>query len=166
MKKLYSPYYAPVMLEEPIADESHCSIISYMTKQSLPSVTTVTAENLDEFKAMDSVSLLAYFAEDDTANRDAFKAVAENLRNDYLFGTTSDTALAKDAGVSQPAIVMYKDFDDGKDIYDGKLDEESITAFAKASSTPLVGEVGPETYSSYMAVCTYTLSTQPQLNRI
>lgn len=127
-----------------------------MTKQSLPSVTTVTSENLEEFKAMDSVSLLAYFAEDDTANRDSFKAVADTMRNDYLFGTTSDAALAKDAGVSQPAIVMYKDFDDGKEVYDGKLDEESITSFAKTASTPLVGEVGPETYSTYMAVCEYS----------
>ena len=128
-----------------------------MTKQSLPSVTTVTAETLEEFKAMDKVALLGYFAEDDSASRDSFTAVAENLRNDYLFGATNDAALAKDAGVSQPAIVLYKDFDDGKDVFDGKFDEESITSFAKTSSTPLVGEVGPETYSSYMSVCLTTL---------
>ena len=38
-------------------------------------------------------------------------------------------------------------------MYDGKLEDEAILEWVKTASTPLVGELGPETYSKYMAVC-------------
>jgi protein disulfide-isomerase A1 len=74
------------------------------------------------------------------------------LRDSYLFGATSDASLAKEAGVEQPAIVLYKTFDEGKNTYEEKFDVEAIKKFAKTAATPLIGEVGPETYSGYMEV--------------
>jgi len=47
--------------------------------------------------------------------------------------------------------VLYKSFDEGKNVFDGTFSDEAITKFAKVNSVPLVGEVGPETYSTYMA---------------
>jgi protein disulfide-isomerase A1 len=127
------------------------SLISYMTKQALPAVSDVTKDTIEEFKTADKVVLVAYFAADDKASNETFTSVANGLRDNFLFGATNDAALAKAEGVSQPGLVLYKSFDDGKDVFTEKFDAESIKEFAKVASTPLIGEVGPETYSGYMA---------------
>ena len=123
-----------------------------MTKQALPAVSVLTSETLEEFKTSDKVVVIAYFDAEDKSSNTTFSEIAESLRDDYLFGATNDAKLAKAEGVKQPGVVLYKTFDEGKDVFDGKFEKEAITKFTKDSATPLVGEVGPETYASYMAV--------------
>lgn len=140
-----SPYAGPRKAE---------SIVSYMKKQALPAVSLIaTEEGHEEFKTSDKVVLVGYFAADDKTSNATFSEVAEELRDSYLFGATNDAALAKEAGVKQPAIVLYKQFDEGKNEFTKKFDKDEITLFAKTAATPLIGEVGPETYAGYMAVC-------------
>ncbi|KAF2629996.1 protein disulfide isomerase [Macroventuria anomochaeta] len=127
------------------------SLISYMTKQALPAVSEVTKDTLEEFKTADKVVLVAYFAADDKASNETFNSVANGLRDNYLFGATNDAALAKAEGVEQPGLVLYKSFDDGKDVFTEKFEAEAIKSFASVAATPLIGEVGPETYAGYMA---------------
>jgi protein disulfide-isomerase A1 len=122
-----------------------------MTKQALPAVSDVTKDTLEEFKTADKVVLVAYFAADDKASNETFTEVANGLRDNFLFGATNDAALAKAEGVSQPGLVLYKSFDDGKDVFTKKFTADDIKEFAQVASTPLIGEVGPETYSGYMA---------------
>ena len=123
-----------------------------MTKQSLPAVSTLTPETIEEFKTADKIVMIAYFAADDKASNNTFNAVADSMRDDYLFGATNDAALAEAEGVKQPSVVLYKDFDEGKNVFEDKFDVDAISRFAQTASTPLVGEVGPETYAGYMAV--------------
>ncbi|KAK2798211.1 hypothetical protein FQN50_008909 [Emmonsiellopsis sp. PD_5] len=127
------------------------AISSFMIKQSLPAVSTVTAENLEEVKTLDKIVVIGYFAEDDKASNESFTAVAEALRDSFLFAGTNDAALASGEEVKQPSIVLYKEFDERKAVFDDKFEQEAITSFIKSASTPLVGEVGPETYSGYMS---------------
>ena len=123
-----------------------------MTKQALPAVSALTSETIAEFKTSDKVVIVAYFDAEDKKSNTTFTEIADTLRDDYLFGATNDAALAKTEGVKQPGVVLYKSFDEGKDVFDGKFEKEAITKFTKAAATPLVGEVGPETYAGYMAV--------------
>lgn len=123
-----------------------------MTKQSLPAVSVLTSETLEEFKTADKVVLVAYFGKDDKTSNSTFSEVAEGLRDDYLFGATSDADLAKAEGVKQPSIVLYKSFDEGKNTFEDKFDKEVVDKWVKTSAIPLIGEVGPETYAGYMAV--------------
>lgn len=123
-----------------------------MIKQSLPAVSQVTSETFESVKALDKIVVVAYLKEGDKPSNETYTSIAEALRDEYLFAGTNDVVLAEAEGVAQPAIVLYKDFDDGKDIFKGKFEKEEITSFIKSASTPLVGEVGPETYSGYMAV--------------
>ncbi|CAK7242554.1 MAG: protein disulfide-isomerase precursor [Sporothrix thermara] len=127
------------------------AITSYMIKQSLPAVSTITKDNLDEFKKADKVVLVAYFKADDKASNETFTKVAEKLRDNYPFAASSDAELAEAEGITVPSIVLYKDFDEGKAVFTDKFDEAAIEKFAKTASTPLIGEVGPETYSDYMS---------------
>ncbi|KAI9902952.1 hypothetical protein N3K66_002304 [Trichothecium roseum] len=127
------------------------AITSYMVKQSLPAVSVLTKDTLEDFKTADKVVLVAYVAADDKANNETFTKVAETLRDTYLFGGVNDAAVAEAEGVKTPAIVLYKSFDEGKNVFSEKFDAEAIEAFAKTAATPLIGEVGPETYSGYMS---------------
>jgi protein disulfide-isomerase A1 len=124
-----------------------------MTKQQLPAVSLLTPETLEDFKTTDKVVIVAYIASDDKSSNQTYTALAESLRDEYIFGASNDAAVAKAEGVKQPAIVLYKEFDEGKSTFDETFDEESINKFIKTASTPLVGEVGPETYAGYMGVC-------------
>lgn len=123
-----------------------------MTKQSLPAVSVLTSESFEEFKTSDKVVIVAFFDADDKASNTTFSEVADTMRDDFLFGATNDAKLAKAEGVKQPGLVLYKSFDEGKDVYDGKFDKDAISKFTKAAAIPLVGEVGPDTYAGYMAV--------------
>lgn len=123
-----------------------------MTKQSMPAVSIVDDSTLEDFKTADKVVLVGYFGADDKASNETFAAVAESLRDNYLFGATNSEALAKAEGVKQPSIVLYKSFDEGKNTFEEKFTEEAVSNFAKTSAIPLIGEVGPETYAGYMAV--------------
>ena len=123
-----------------------------MTKQALPAVSTLTSDTLEEFKTQDKVVLVAYFASDDKTSNETFSQVADSMRDDYLFGATNDAALAEAAGVKQPGLVLYKDFDEGVVKFDKKFTTEEIQEFVKTASVPLVGEIGPETYAGYMDV--------------
>ena len=123
-----------------------------MIRQSLPAVSTVTSEGLEDFKNLDKVTVVAYIAEDDKESNETYTSIAEKLRDEYLFGGTNDAALAKAEGVEQPAIVLYKDFDERKDVFGEKFEAEAIESFVKTASVPLVGVVGPETYAGYISV--------------
>ncbi|RVX69936.1 Protein disulfide-isomerase [Exophiala mesophila] len=126
------------------------AIVSYMTKQALPAVSILTAGTLEEFKTTDKVVVVAYIAADDKTSNQTYTALAESLRDDYIFGATNDAALATAEGVKQPSIVLYKEFDEGKNIFSEAFQQETISSFISTSSTPLVGEVGPETYAGYI----------------
>jgi protein disulfide-isomerase A1 len=121
-----------------------------MIKQSLPAVSVLDKNSHGEFTKADKVVLVAYFEADDKETNATYSQVAETLRDSYLFGATNDASLAEAAGVKAPALVLYKSFDEGKNVFDGKFEVEKIVEFAKVSATPLIGEVGPETYSGYM----------------
>lgn len=124
-----------------------------MTKQGLPSVSDITAATLEDFKTADKVVLVAYFDAKDAKSNETYTALANSLRDSFLFGATNDAALAQAESVTQPGLVLYKQFDEGKSVYAGSaFDAQTIETFIKTASVPLIGEVGPDTYAGYMAV--------------
>ncbi len=124
-----------------------------MIKQSLPAVSPVDKDTIEDFKTADKVVVVGYFAADDKASNETFTDVADTLRDSFLFGATSDEALAKAEGIKRPAVVLYKAYDEGKNTFEEAFDKDAIMNFAKVSAVPLIGEIGPETYGDYMAVC-------------
>lgn len=123
-----------------------------MIKQSLPAVSILTKDTLEEFKTADKVVVVAYLAADDKTSNETFTTLADGLRDTYLFGGVNDAEVAEAEGVKAPAVIVYKNFDEGKTVYTGsEFSETELSAFVSAAATPLVGEVGPETYSGYMA---------------
>lgn len=127
------------------------AIVSYLNKQLLPAVSDLTKDTLETFSQSDKVVAVAFYSESDKDSKDVYNGVASGLRDDFLFGATTDAALASEAGVKQPGLVVYKKFDDGKDVFSGKFEADAIKEFVKSASIPLLGEIGPDTYQTYMS---------------
>merc|ERR1711939_484065 len=71
------------------------AIVSYMTKQQLPAISVLNSESLEEFKTTDKVVVVGYIGADDKTANQTFTAAAESLRDEYIFGSVSDAALAE-----------------------------------------------------------------------
>lgn len=123
-----------------------------MTRQSLPTISIVTADSLQDLKSTSNVVVVGYFAPDDNTSHEAFTSVAEAMHEDYVFGVINDDALAKKEQINVPGIALYKNFDEGKNAFELTHDSQAISAFIKAAGTPLVAEFHPELHFSYIDV--------------
>ena len=115
-------------------------IVHHMTKQSEPAVSTVDEKGLEEFSKRDNVVFVAKLVPG-SKEAELYRKVAEEFRNDYTFGQVD---------AKSPSLEVYKKFDEGRVVYEGKFDKEPLTAFIYKESTPLVAEIGPENYANYM----------------
>lgn len=123
-------------------------IVSYMLKQSLPSVATVASKDYDSFKDLETVVLVAHYPDEASVPK-TYRKLADELRENYLFGHSTDQSLAP-SELSSSGIVLYKKFDEGKAIYTGDVnDEEELTTFIAENALPLIDEVSPENYALY-----------------
>jgi len=96
------------------------------------------------------VKVVAFVGASD--NLEGYTKAASTLRNEYFFGVVKGNAGANaEFKVTQtPAVVLFRNFDDGNVIHTGDMSAEAITGFIKANSFPLVGVIGPENYAKYL----------------
>ncbi|KAJ1679255.1 protein disulfide-isomerase precursor [Spiromyces aspiralis] len=123
-------------------------IVSYMKKQTLPDVSIIEADDLESFSARDRVVIIG-FMDKDSEEFKTLESVAKELRDEFTFGVVEDAATAKASGVEVPGVIVYKQFDDGKDVYSGELAVDDIRNFIKSASIPIIGEINGETYGRY-----------------
>ncbi|KAK2466246.1 hypothetical protein APHAL10511_001888 [Amanita phalloides] len=127
-------------------------IISYMIKQSLPAVSDVTIDNHSEFQKADKFVAIAYLASPTDAPAVQFSAVAEAHRDDYLFGLSTDKAVIESAGVTPPALIVYRTFDEPRSEYPypvSALTSEELVNWLKELSVPILDQVSGENYRTY-----------------
>ena len=92
-----------------------------MAKQVLPTVSTLASSRAHEQflkRERGEVVLVGYIQGDDAANTEILRAAAEKLHEDYPIGITSNAAAAQTAGVSFPALVLYKPDNEGTVVFD------------------------------------------------
>ncbi|KAJ2513808.1 protein disulfide-isomerase precursor [Coemansia sp. RSA 1939] len=124
-------------------------IISYMRKQLLPPLSQLTEDSFAKFTKSDRVVVIGFIDDSESTEYTNLEALANELRDEYTFGVIADKALAKEQGAKVPGIVVYKDFDYGKDVFEGKIAVDEIRNFVKASSVPTFGEISGENYAQY-----------------
>jgi len=119
------------------------SIIRFMNKQLMPTITTLTAKNYMDFTTSENVVIVGSFAEN-SKEMATFKSVAEQLHNDFTFG-------ALPTGVLADGVHLYKKFDEAYVKFTGTaLDKDEVIRFIKKESTPLMGVISPENYAGYV----------------
>ncbi|KAI8636643.1 thioredoxin-like protein [Parasitella parasitica] len=122
-------------------------IVSYMQKQAAPAVTDLDATNFADFQNSDRVVVVGYA--NDEASKTTLKEVADKLRDDFLFGIVTDETLAKEHKVEFPTVVIYKQFDEGRNDQAGVFEAEAIQEFVKANSVPLLDAIDASNFQSY-----------------
>lgn len=125
-------------------------IVSYMNKMSLPAITDLTEETHDDFTKADKVVVIAYGDSKHPVPK-AFEEYANQARDSFVFGKFEGSSLPKLAGKqSLPAVVLYKEFDDGQVNFPGKtIDAEELGKFVKAQAIPIFDELGPDNFANY-----------------
>ncbi|RPD67169.1 disulfide isomerase [Lentinus tigrinus ALCF2SS1-7] len=127
-------------------------IIGYMTKQSLPAVSEVTKDNFDDFKTADKLVAIAFVSSSTDAPAAEFSATASKHRDDYLFGLSTDPEVAAAAGVTPPAIVVFRSFDEPQTEYPypiASAQVKDIETWIGDLSIPIIDEVGADNYQTY-----------------
>lgn len=119
------------------------AIVSFMKKKSLPAITDVDPESLTEFSQSDRVVIVGVFPKD-SEKRALLEKFAKAHSDDYVFGLVEESADLKEG------IVLYKKFDEGKNLLEGDFTEETLEEFVKNNSVPIMDEIGPNNYATYM----------------
>jgi len=124
--------------------------VSWVTKMSGPAVTDIAdAAALTAAQEANRVMVTGFFASAESEEAVAFAKLAKANRMQYVFAAVYDAAVAKAEGVTAPAAVVYKQFDDGKNVMAAfKADE--LIAFAQGASFPIFDEIGPDNYRQYV----------------
>ncbi|KAG0276455.1 protein disulfide-isomerase precursor, partial [Linnemannia exigua] len=81
----------------------------------------VTAETLEAFSKSDRVVIVAVLPKEDE-RREELERIANIYRDDYVFGIIE----ASEEVPSGSGVVLYKQFDEGKNVLDGAFDAESL----------------------------------------
>jgi len=124
-------------------------IIKYMEKQVGPSAKSIaTEEELKAFISQKDVNVVGYFSDTKSKGYQAFTAAADALREQFRFAVVTDSALVSAAEV-QNGVVLYKDFDDLKNVFTGDLTKEAIVNFVWDHSVPTAGEFSKDTKERY-----------------
>jgi protein disulfide-isomerase A1 len=72
------------------------------------------------------------------------------MRDDVMVGLVTDEALAKEHSVTNmPTVVVYKQFDEGRNDLEGAIESEKVEDFIKANSIPLVDEIDASNFQLY-----------------
>jgi len=112
----------------------------------------VTKDNHDEFKDADKIVAIAYVSSTSDAPAPSFSATAEKHRDDFLFGITTDPEAIAAAGVTAPAIVLYRKFDEPKLDFPNHVPSatvQEIETFIQENAIALVDEVDTDNYQAY-----------------
>jgi len=117
-------------------------------------VSEVTAGNIKEIQKADKIVAIAFLPSHTEAPAAEFSATAQKLRDSYLFGLSTDAEAIAAAGVTAPAIVVYRNFDEHKTEYPYPVSSatvKDVEDWIQELSIPLLGEVNGDTYALYAA---------------
>ncbi|KAJ1822529.1 protein disulfide-isomerase precursor [Coemansia sp. RSA 2599] len=124
-------------------------IISYMRKQRLPALSELSSDNFNKFSVSDRVVIIGYVDDVSSPEYAELESLAKEMRDEFTFGVVTDKELAADHGVTENGVVIFKTFDDGKDVFEGPITADALRSFVKASSVPILDEISGENYSMY-----------------
>lgn len=95
---------------------------------------------------------IAYLSSSTDAPAAQFRTTAEAHRDDYLFGLTTDKEAIEAAGVTPPALVVYRTFDEPQSEYPypvSALTSDDLSDWLAELSIPVLDQVGGENYRVY-----------------
>jgi len=121
----------------------------------MPAITTISdAATLDDVRSNNDVVVVAFLELEDVELYQQFAALAEEMRDNYVFGyIAGDKALAEAENVRLSSVVVYKAVAETKSVHEGPWSVPAVMReFVKTAVQPLMVEFFPETHDQYLEV--------------
>jgi len=119
------------------------TIVSWLEKKTGPPAKTLaTVDEAKAFVADNDIAVIGFFDSVDSDGAKAFLAAAGNM-DDYPFGIATEAAVLAEYKAS--GVVIFKNFDEGRNDLEGEVTEESVAAFVAGNSLPLVVDFSQDT---------------------
>jgi protein disulfide-isomerase A1 len=115
---------------------THPEIVSWMRKKTGPASRTLSTVGEVELFYNGAEVAVVYFG-DNSGDLSVYERVARS-NDDLLFASCASEECFAHYGVSSGSIVLFKKFDEGKNVFTGSLTEEALKQFLAANSSPLV----------------------------
>lgn len=108
-------------------------------------------DNLEKLKNEEALLAVAYFDPADETRINEWRDFSDKLIDDFAFAYVTDRDLAASEQITTfPTVVLYKHFDQRKDIHQGEFNMEAMEDFIKVNSVPLLDDIRPETFMDYV----------------
>jgi protein disulfide-isomerase A1 len=119
-------------------------IVNWLSKKTGPAALEIeTVDAAEEFIKSQSVVVVGFFKDRESAEAKTFISVV-NAVDDFPFAITSNEDVYAKYEAKCGSIILFKNFDEGKAVYDGESSEESIKKFVAVQSMPLIVDFNHE----------------------
>jgi protein disulfide-isomerase A1 len=134
------------------------TIVSWIRKRVGPPAKQISGSEVADFSKSAQVAVIAFLDSASSPVLKDFESVASTLE-DVVFAYTTDDAAGKAQGIDGEGVVLFKQFDEGKNVLTGDLSEKSIDTFINANRNPLVipfsMDVVPKIFQSPIGVSAF-----------
>uniref|UniRef100_A0A318CZC1 Protein disulfide-isomerase n=1 Tax=Kangiella spongicola TaxID=796379 RepID=A0A318CZC1_9GAMM len=122
------------------AGRQHEDIVNWLKKRTGPAADTITEADAAE-KLVDSseVVVMGFFKDLEGNDAKTFLQAAEAI-DEVPFGITSAADIFTKYDVKEDGVVLFKKFDEGRNVYDGEITKDNLVEFIKNNQLPLVIE--------------------------
>lgn len=122
-------------------------IVNWLKKRTGDAAMSVdSVETVKTTTEKEEVFVVGFFKDQESAGAKSFKEVAGDI-DDVVFGITSDAAVFSEYKISDEAVVVFKNFDEGRVDLMANIDAEEVKKFVMENRLPLVTEFTQETAS-------------------
>jgi len=119
-------------------------IVAWVTKKTGPAATEI--KTVEEFEALtkeNKVVVLGFFKDRESTEAKTFLSIASGV-DEYPFAITEADDVFSKYEAKEGSIILFKQFDEGKAVYEGESNESEIKKFLTANSMPLIVEFNHE----------------------
>jgi protein disulfide isomerase family A protein 3 len=119
----------------------HQGIVNYMRKQSGPSSRELkTVADVEAIEKSTEPVVVGFFVSDKSAEYKAFQSVANSNRDKAKFAHTTEANVLDKYGYRE-AIVLFKPYDDRKQLYTGSVNNNALQSWIYQNYLPLAGVI-------------------------
>ncbi|XP_061412900.1 protein disulfide-isomerase-like [Lethenteron reissneri] len=115
-------------------------IVNWLKKRTGPSATTLDdAAATAKFIESAEVVVVGFFKDVEAEDAKVFLKAADGI-DDIAFGLASSDDAFTQYEVSKEGVILFKKFDEGRNVYEGELSKEGLRKFVKSNELPLLIE--------------------------
>lgn len=119
----------------------------------MPTVTHIDSPaQLQDLRRTHNTVVVAFLDLNDWVSRQSFVALADDMKDDFVFCTSNHPSIAAQEDASVPSVILYKNVAETKSVFRHPWSTEAVRDFIKAAAQPLIMELLPELHEKILQV--------------